>query len=237
MSRIIYYGYSAFVVYTSDNKFVIDPGANEEGESIIPGSEWENVDLIAVTHGDVDHAKMASHIAEFSHSTIVAHEELESELTGPNFPFQPIKPGEEVFLQGIRFQALAATHGPAKGASLVGLSRVFSRDQLGKGNLSFLIEADERLIIHLGDTLLRGDWQEWQPDVLMVPIGGTVTLDPDEAIQAVNIIKPRITIPMHYNIKAGQFKLAQVNVEAFREILDNEGFDCRVLSQGEFVAV
>lgn len=238
MARVIYYGYSSFVILTDSTKLVIDPGISEQGESIIPGSEWNDVNLIAVTHGDRDHANMASHVAGYSHATIIAHEELEPDLTNPVYPFQPIKPGEEVFLQGFRFRAIGATHGPPKGASLIGgLSRVFSRDRFGKGNQGFIIESEDRIYIHLGDTLLRGDWEEWQPDVLMVPIGGTITLDPDEAVQAVNIIKPRLVIPMHYNIKAGQFKLHPVNVEKFRDILDNQGFDCRVLSPGEFVTV
>lgn len=238
MSKVIYYGYSAFVIQVDSTKIVIDPGVSEEGESLIPASEWEGVDLVAVTHGDSDHAKMAPHIAEHSHATIIAHEELEPELAKPVYTFQPIKQGEEIFLQDVRFKALPATHGPTKGPSLIGLPSLFGRGEpFGKGNLSYLIEAKDRLFLHLGDTLLRGDWEEWEPDVLMLPIGGTVTLDPDEAVQAVNIIKPRITIPMHYNIKAGQFKLARINAESFKDILDNQGFDCRILSPGEFIAV
>ena len=35
-------------------------------------------------------------------------------------------------------------------------------------------------------------------NVAMLPIGGTYTMDVNEAIQAANAIKADITIPMHY---------------------------------------
>ena len=35
-------------------------------------------------------------------------------------------------------------------------------------------------------------------DIAMLPIGGTYTMDVNEAIKAANVIKAKITIPMHY---------------------------------------
>lgn len=38
-------------------------------------------------------------------------------------------------------------------------------------------------------------------DVAMLPIGGTFTMDVDEAVEAALVIKPKIVIPMHFKEK------------------------------------
>lgn len=35
-------------------------------------------------------------------------------------------------------------------------------------------------------------------DAVMIPIGGTYTINSDEALQLLDIIKPKVAIPMHY---------------------------------------
>lgn len=63
---------------------------------------------------------------------------------------------------------------------------------------------NEKKIINLGDTLLHE--KQWQkinaPDVIMIPIGGKTahnTMDVEEAVQAVSMMRPRLVIPCHYN--------------------------------------
>src|SRR5206468_370860 len=56
---------------------------------------------------------------------------------------------------------------------------------------------------HLGDTCLFGDMKliaERTPvDVALVPIGGHYTMDRHDAVVAVDLIAPKVVIPMHYN--------------------------------------
>lgn len=51
-------------------------------------------------------------------------------------------------------------------------------------------ELDERLIQQIGEI-----------DILFIPIGGTYTIDADQAWKVVNKINPRITIPMHFKLE------------------------------------
>ena len=39
------------------------------------------------------------------------------------------------------------------------------------------------------------------PDVLMIPVGGVITIDAKEAVSVINSLKPKIVIPMHYWVK------------------------------------
>lgn len=48
-------------------------------------------------------------------------------------------------------------------------------------------------------------------DVLMIPVGGVYTIGPDEAWETVSLLKPRITIPMHYWIKGLTLPLHRIN--------------------------
>lgn len=81
-------------------------------------------------------------------------------------------------------------------------------------NTIFLIEADGLKICHLGD--LGHVLEEEQKsrlsgvDVLMVPVGGTYTIDAAEAARVVEQISPRYVIPMHFKTEALQLPIAPV---------------------------
>ncbi|MEA1962312.1 MAG: MBL fold metallo-hydrolase [Bacillota bacterium] len=72
-------------------------------------------------------------------------------------------------------------------------------------------------LLHLGDlghVLGQGQVQQiGKVDVLLVPVGGTFTIDAEEACQMVELLKPRIIIPMHYGTPVLSFSL--LPLEAF----------------------
>ncbi|MEG2389132.1 MAG: MBL fold metallo-hydrolase [Clostridia bacterium] len=78
-------------------------------------------------------------------------------------------------------------------------------------NMVYLAEIDGLRIAHMGDlghqptAAMREQLQNL--DVLLVPVGGTYTLDGDEAAAAVELLKPRIAIPMHYQTPLLNLKL------------------------------
>ena len=45
-------------------------------------------------------------------------------------------------------------------------------------------------------------------DIMFMPVGGVFTLDGDQAAQAVEVLKPRLVIPMHYQTKQLNFHLS-----------------------------
>ena len=55
-------------------------------------------------------------------------------------------------------------------------------------------------------------------DVLLTPVGGTYTINAEEAVELVQAIKPRVTIPMHF--KTPPCSIALAPVEDFTQHFD-----------------
>lgn len=106
--------------------------------------------------------------------------------------------GEPMLVRG------PGSHAPREGLSILGIDSYHDDAQGQKRghNTIFIIQLEGLRIAHLGDLgappeaagmeALRG------ADILMVPVGGTYTLDALEAAALVRQLQPRIVIPMHY---------------------------------------
>jgi L-ascorbate metabolism protein UlaG (beta-lactamase superfamily) len=82
---------------------------------------------------------------------------------------------------------------------------------------AYTITAEEITVCHLGDCGAALTAEQLEAlngvDILFIPIGGTYTLDAEEAVKVVNQIEPRIVIPMHYGLPGLKYDL--VGVEKF----------------------
>jgi len=107
----------------------------------------------------------------------------------------------------------AGTHSPLPGISLRGVSAFHDKEQGSKRGsiLCFTLEAEWLKILHLGDLGEVPDErlreQLFMPDILLIPVGGTYTLDAKEAAETISLLQPRITIPMHYRNERGGFEV------------------------------
>lgn len=79
-------------------------------------------------------------------------------------------------------------------------------------SIVYRIEADGQCVCHMGDIgqppesgLLA---QIGSPDVLLVPVGGVYTVDDAGAAEYVRLIRPKITVPMHYHLPGGTLGIA-----------------------------
>ncbi|MBI5037393.1 MAG: MBL fold metallo-hydrolase [Candidatus Kerfeldbacteria bacterium] len=115
-------------------------------------------------------------------------------------PFIISNPGEYE-VKGISIRGIPSWHDTSEGAER-------------GANTIYIIEAEDIKIAHVGD--LGTQLSEVQVeqldniDVLMVPVGGTYTLDAAGAAKVVNDIEPRIIIPMHYKLPGLKVSLAGV---------------------------
>lgn len=73
-------------------------------------------------------------------------------------------------------------------------------------NIVFVFQTDDLTICHCGDLghLLTSEQIRdiGKIDILIVPVGGKMTLNGPEAAQVMRQLQPAITIPMHYRTKA-----------------------------------
>ena len=69
-------------------------------------------------------------------------------------------------------------------------------------NVIFIFEIEGLRICHFGDLGHVPNEQQLEMigkiDILMVPVGGTYTINAAEAYKTVKLLKPEITIPMHF---------------------------------------
>ncbi|MEQ8200595.1 MAG: MBL fold metallo-hydrolase [Syntrophomonadaceae bacterium] len=79
-------------------------------------------------------------------------------------------------------------------------------------NIIFKITAEGLALVHLGDLghpLDRAQVEQiGQVDILLVPVGGTYTIDAGEAAALVVALRPKIVIPMHFSTPHVSFTLA-----------------------------
>lgn len=80
-------------------------------------------------------------------------------------------------------------------------------------NLVFSFKADGIAVVHLGDVGCKDFGvvnQIYGCDVLMLPVGGVYTVDAEGAKWYVDVVKPKIVIPMHYMSPKHKFKLGSL---------------------------
>lgn len=260
---IRFYGYNTFVIESGDKKIAIDPGALFfywfRFTTLLPKSEWESITHILITHGDIDHYWYADRVAAVSNAPVICNKTMLGNVDGQALMLGPRDRGlafttqfhklhtlsadETIEFDGISITGVNTTHG-----ELVLKLGPFSRtikpgpgERIGWGAIGFDIKLDGKRIINLGDTLLlEKEWQ-WidEPDVLMIPIGGETvhnTMDVDQALEAVKVMRPKIVIPCHYNVPA--FFTEKYNpadeVRFSREVAKS-GSKCVVLDVGESI--
>ena len=121
-----------------------------------------------------------------------------SELSGS--PEVLMEPGE-YDVMGIPFKGIPAYH-DAKGGSERG------------ENVIFTFEADGVIMCHLGDlghTISKETASRiGEVDILFVPVGGVYTIDSKGANDVVDVLNPRIVVPMHYKTEVLGFPIAGV---------------------------
>lgn len=96
-----------------------------------------------------------------------------------------------------------------------------------------ILEAEDKKIYHAGDTALFSDMRLFAKDksidVAFLPIGDNYTMGPEDALEAVSYLNPKITIPIHYNT----FPVIQQNPAIFAE----QVVGGKVLNPGETILV
>jgi L-ascorbate metabolism protein UlaG (beta-lactamase superfamily) len=75
--------------------------------------------------------------------------------------------------------------------------------------VGYIIDIEGIRIYHSGDTDKIPEMNKIKVDIAFLPVGGTYTMDYEEASEAANIIKPKYAIPMHYGSIVGSRNDAQ----------------------------
>lgn len=71
------------------------------------------------------------------------------------------------------------------------------------GHVGYILTLGALRIYHAGDTDLIPEMKTVRADIALLPVGGTYTMDAQEAAKAAALIKPALAIPMHYGSHVG----------------------------------
>jgi L-ascorbate metabolism protein UlaG (beta-lactamase superfamily) len=81
-------------------------------------------------------------------------------------------------------------------------------------NTAYLIEVEDVVVCHLGDLGHVPSTEQIEAmadvDVLLVPVGGETTINAAQAVEVVNLVEPKIVVPMHYRAEGGAADLEPV---------------------------
>lgn len=190
--KLTYLGHSAFYFQTSKIKALIDPFIDEKLENL-PFDKKE-ITHIFVTHGHSDHIGSTVDIAKESGATVISNHEICIYLGEKDVNIHPMHIGGRVKLDFGTVKMTPALHG----SGIETENGVICGGNPG----GFVIEIEGQKIYHAGDTGLTMDMKLLEMeniDAALLPIGGNFTMDIIDAVKAVEFIKPKVVIPMHYN--------------------------------------
>lgn len=175
----------------------------------------EKADIIMVTHHHKDHGKSVT-VNRLRHATtLVIGPKLCIKELGEDM--KVVAPGEKITHRDIEIKTVDA-YNTKQGSST---RKVHHK---GKG-VGYLITIKGKTIYHAGDTDLIPEMKELGTvDVALLPIGGTFTMNLNEAVEAALAIRPAVVIPVHH-LKADplEFKRKVETVSAIKVVLLKTG--------------
>jgi L-ascorbate metabolism protein UlaG (beta-lactamase superfamily) len=177
----------------------------------------EKADLILITHSHYDHCSIEDLKKIVKNGTIVIcsgdccskfnHMEEKIDL-------KVIEPGQGIQIEKIKIIAVPAYNVNNKG-----------HDKAEYWN-GYIVEIEGLRIYHAGDTDLIPEMSRLgKIDVALLPVGGTYTMDVNEAVKAASIIKPGLAVPMHFGSIVG----SREDGLRFQELCKKQGIKAEVM--------
>lgn len=221
--RITYHGHSCFVIETAQARLILDPFLNDNPLAKIKAADVK-CDYVLVSHGHEDHSGDALEIAKHCGATIIANYEIAEYFAAKGAKTHGMNPGGAHQFPFGRVKLTLAHHTSSVEA---GLKPVYLGVPCG-----LLIQADNKVVYHAGDTALFLDMQligRAGIDVAMLPIGDNFTMGPDDALVAMDFLKPKIAIPIHFNT----WPIIAQDADALAAQAAQHGKTVRVMKSGE----
>lgn len=171
-----------------------------------------DADIIFITHNHYDHLDINSINKIKNNNTIViAPKSIEEDISKIEFKdYIYLDPYQEIDIDNINIKTIPAYN----------IDKPFhprSNNWLGYiityNNISYYIA---------GDTDKTEDNMKVKCYIAFIPIGGKFTMDVNEASELINIINPKVVIPIHYGSVVGSMELGKllkdlVNVEVIEK--------------------
>jgi len=175
IENIKWLGHSSVLIEKEGECIYVDPWKIKRGEK---------GDLILITHSHFDHCSPDDiEKVKKDETVIIGPSDAVAKVKGNT---REIKPGEEIDLEWIKIRAVPSYN--------------INKNFHPKSNnwVGYIIQFSNQSIYIAGDTDFIPEMRGLEVDIAILPVGGTYTMNAEEAAEAVNNMKVRIVIPIHY---------------------------------------
>lgn len=189
-NSVVWHGHATVSFKFDGDSVLIDPFFTDN-PSAETGPAGVEADYILLTHGHGDHVGDALDIARRTGALVISNFEICNWIAAQGY--------ENVHAQHIgggydhpfgRVKLTVAFHGSG-----------LPDGSYGGMPAGFLLTVGGKNIYVAGDTALFSDMQligDAGLDLAIVPIGDNFTMGPDDAVRAVQFLRPKVVIPYHY---------------------------------------
>ena len=183
----------ASIKITGEKTIYVDPYQIKGGET---------ADIILITHDHYDHLSPEDLKKIQGEKTVVVTTASSAGKVRGNV--KTVSPGDTLHVEGVEIHAVPAYN--------IG-KQYHPKDRAYVG---FLFKVGGKTYYHAGDTDLIPEMRGLKPDVAFLPVGGTFTMNAQEAAKAVKEIQPKVVVPMHWGSIVGSVK----DAEAFQGLCE-----------------
>lgn len=188
------------------NNIYIDPYRVKEAT--------HDAEVVFITHSHYNHLSLEDLKKIKNNDTIViAPEDCGDKLSEvfDNDKIYIIEPGNKYSLSGIRFETVP----------MYNIGKEFHPKE--NGWVGYVLNIDDTLYYVVGDSDMTEEMINTECDVLFIPIGGTYTMNVEEAVYATKLIEPSVVVPTHYATIVGNIE----DGETFKSLLPI-GIECQL---------
>ncbi|MFC1502183.1 MBL fold metallo-hydrolase [bacterium] len=168
----------------------------------------EKADIILITHDHYDHLSMEDIEKIRSNETVIVVPESASEAIEGEV--KTMKPGDRLSLEDVEIQAVPAYN----------IDKQFHPREAS--HVGYIVKIDGVAYYHAGDTDFIPEMDGIDADVAFLPVGGTYTMNAEEAARAAKALGIKIVVPIHWGAIVG----SQTDAEQFGQMCD---CDVRIL--------
>lgn len=171
-----------------------------------------NADYIFITHPHWDHLDIDSINNIANEKTIIVGPSSVIEKLDKSFNLLEVEPNKTYNLNNISFKTVPSYN--------------IGRDYHPKDvrYVGYLLTLNDITYYVPGDTDVIEELKELNADVIFLPVGGTYTMNREEAVELANTINPKYAIPIHYGLAVGSREDAKYFVDNLNKEINSKIF-------------
>jgi len=206
VENIKWLGHASILIEKDGKSIYIDPWKLKKVD--------KKADAILITHSHYDHCSIEDINKIVTDTTVVigSPDSLAQVKKGNK---KTLSPGGEIDLGWVKINGVPAYN--------------INKNFHPKSNnwLGFVIKFKDGSIYIAGDTDFIPEMKNIKVDIAIVPVGGTYTMNAEEAAKAIDTIKPKIAIPIHFGDIVG----SKADAEKFASLVKSA--QVKILTPGQ----